>query len=166
MDDGSAMLRSENILDTVQYEKFRWLAVLEGLPTGVITTDIPTGRVLYFNEEAEKILRHPLIPPDSTEERPKYGGFYDDGTPYRIEDYPNMRAAKYKEPIRDHVMRYRRGDGTDTWLKISAIPIKDRDGIARFTICAIHDIGQEKDLEKKLRAELEIAKQTREPIKG
>jgi len=95
---------------------------LEQLPVG-ISLAAPSGELLFHNAAAIDILGHALIPIAEHEGYAHYGAIHDDGTAYRPDEYPMVRAALHGEVSRDVEMRYVRRDGTITYLSVDAGPV-------------------------------------------
>lgn len=95
-------------------------AFLEQIPAGISVAEIPSGRLLYHNDYAVRLLRHPLLASADIRGYAQYGAMHLDGRPYRPEEYPIARAVTNDEVIHDEVMRYRRGDGTFSYYRVSA----------------------------------------------
>lgn len=115
--------------------------VLEQLPVGISIAEAPTGRLLLHNARAERILGHKLLETPELDAYRKYGAAHPDGTPYRPEDFPMIRALLFGECVDGQQMRYERGDGEMTWLEVNAAPIRDPSGEIVFAVCAFTDVG-------------------------
>jgi len=137
LNDLTAHLQSEN----------SWLSLLlSQMPSGISIAEAPSGKLLYHNEQAIKILRHPMLESDSYLGYAEYGAHHDEYTPYTPEEYPIARALK-GEAVFGEEMYYRRGDGTWTYFLVNAGPIKDASGKVIAAISTFDDIGEKKHLE-------------------
>jgi PAS domain S-box-containing protein len=105
-------------------------AVLAQLPVGVSVAEAPSGRVLYTNPLGEQLLGAPVAQVDASQYA-RYGALHDDGRPYAADEYPLVRALG-GAMVDQEVMRYRRGDGRETFFAVSAAPVYD----ARAGSCA------------------------------
>jgi PAS domain S-box-containing protein len=114
-------------------------AVLDQMPSGVIVTEAPGGGVLFHNQEATNILKHPLIDTADTSDYARYGGIHEDGTPYRAEEYPSYRALMGETVYQEEVL-YRRGDGEVIVLLTNAAPVKMQDGEVIGTVISFNDV--------------------------
>src|SRR5262249_42895792 len=74
-----------------------------------------------------------------------------DGSPYRPEEYPGARSLLSREIISGEEMRYRRGDGTETFLSVDSAPIYDSDGHMVLTVATFIDIAERKHAQEALR---------------
>lgn len=104
-------------------ERARLEAILEQMPIGVSVAAVPSGQILFHNAEAARLLDHALYPAADYQDYARYGALHADDTPYRPEDYPRARAALRGETLRGEELRYRRGDGTRTFLSVDAAPV-------------------------------------------
>lgn len=127
-------------------------SVMEVLPSGVSIASAPSGRLIYHNAEAVRLLRHPMRPARTWEGYGEYGARDGEGRPLPPEDYPIARALA-GETVRDFVMPYMRGDGTPTIFAVNAAPVLGGDG--RTIVAAVsnfRDIQETVDREEDLRA--------------
>src|SRR5262249_57635650 len=107
--------------------------------SGVCIADAPTGRLLFHNREAERLLRHPLLKSDNYHEYIQYGGLHEDGRRYRPEEYPTPRALISGEVIKDEEMRYQRGDGPETFFSVNSSQIHGQEaGGVSFSATFLH----------------------------
>jgi signal transduction histidine kinase len=118
-------------------------AVLDQMPSGVSIAEAPSGRLLFHNEEAVRILRHPMLESADYTGYERYGAHHPDGTPYRPEEYPIARALR-GEVVRNEEMLYLRGDGTFTHLSVNAAPVRDESGGITRSVSTFHDIAEAK----------------------
>lgn len=131
-------------------ERARLEATLEQLPVGISLAAIPSGELLFHNAEAVRLLGRPVIPAADYTGYASYGAIHADGTPYRPEEYPLMRAILHKATIRNEEMRYQRGDGTITYLSVDAAPIIG-DSAPTVAVSSFQDITDRKRSESILR---------------
>ena len=134
-----ALRRNERLFD----------AILSQMPSGLAIADAPSGRLLLHNEEAIRLLRHPLIASDDYTGYAQYGALHPDGTPYAPEEYPIARAL-HGETVHQEEMMYRRGDGTRTTFSVNAAPIRN-DGLIVRAVSTFHDISELKAVQEQLR---------------
>lgn len=124
--------------------------ILDQMPSGVSIAEAPSGKLLYHNKEAIRILRHPLLDSDDNTGYIQYGAHYDENTPYPPEEYPIARALKGESVIQEEML-YRRGDGTFTTLSVNAAPVRDESGKIIRSISTFHDISELKKNQKLLK---------------
>jgi PAS domain S-box-containing protein len=135
----------------IEAERDRLRQILDQMPMGVGIGEAPSGRLLFNNREAVRLLRHPLPRPKDMNGYAQFGALHEDGTPYRPEEYPGARSLVSKEVIKGEEMRYRRGDGTETFFSVNCAPIYDSHGRVVMAVAAFFDIAERKRAEKDLR---------------
>ncbi|NMO23573.1 sensor histidine kinase, partial [Pyxidicoccus fallax] len=91
------------------------------------------------------------LPSQAVSDYAAYGGYHEDGTPVAAEDYPTARALLRGEHVRNELMRYRRGDGVDTLLEISAVPLRSPEGAITAAVCVFSDVAERQRAEQALR---------------
>jgi PAS domain S-box-containing protein len=187
-DDGQLIGFSKILRDTTQrkqiedereqmhqqliYEQAVTAAILEQLPSGLSVVEAPSGKIMLHNEEAVRVLGHPLLESADYRGYAQYGALHEDGRPYQAEEYPTARALLYGEIIRQEDLLYRRGDGILTYLSVNAAPVHTADGELIAAVCIYHDISERKHaeeerarlyaLEQEARAQAEAALQARD----
>ena len=122
--------------------------VLEQLPVGVIIAAVPAGGIRHFNARAEALLGHPLIPVDGVDGYAEYGVIHPDGSPYRPEEHPLVRAVVDGETLLEEELLYRRGDGQIVSLSVNVAPVRDADGVVTTAVAAFSDLTPLKELER------------------
>ncbi|MBU7582901.1 MAG: PAS domain S-box protein [Nostoc sp. TH1S01] len=141
------------LLKQLEIERSRLEQVLQQMPVGVVISEAPSGKLVFHNQEAIRILRHPLWDTNTYQEYTQYGAFYPDGQPYQAQDYPIARSLLLGEVVKAEEMHYLRGDSTWTMFSVSAAPILDQDGQIVATVTAFEDIWERKQAELKLAKE-------------
>jgi PAS domain S-box-containing protein len=116
-------------------------AVLAQLPSGVYIAEAPSGRLLYENDEAARILGHLIIPAEDAADYDRYGSLHKDGAPYASEEHPIARALQ-GEVIHQEEMLYRRGDGSIIVLSVNAAPVRDADGRIIRAVTTFNDVTE------------------------
>jgi PAS domain S-box-containing protein len=135
----------------IEAERDRLRQILDQMPIGVGIAEAPSGRLLFNNLEAVRLLRHPLPFPRDSMGYTQFGALHEDGSPYRREEYPGVRSMMSKEVIKGEEMRYRRGDGTETFFSVNCAPIYDSQGRMVLVVATFFDIAERKRAEKELR---------------
>jgi PAS domain S-box-containing protein len=140
----------EKLYEEMESELIKLEAVLEQLPSGVTIVEAPSGRLLYHNAQGDKLLGHPIIVTENYQGYVQYGALHQDGTVYRPEEYPIARALLGESTTMEEIP-YRRGDGTLTYLSISASPIRDLEGNIVAAVSIFNDVAGRKRAEDALR---------------
>jgi PAS domain S-box-containing protein len=122
-------------------ERRRLTRILDTLPVGVVVVDSTAG-VVHVNPASDHILGNSLKPVAGLTDYTTYGGgLHADGRPYSPEDYPIARALLNGEVVHQELTRYRRGDGRDIVVSISAAPVRNGDGEIEFAVAALEDVS-------------------------
>jgi PAS domain S-box-containing protein len=160
MGDACAVALERALLQERLVEERKLLdAVLAQAPVGVIVAEAPSSRILLYNAASESLLGHPAIPSTDVAHYAAYGGIHADGTPLGAEEYPTARALLRGEHVQNELMRYRRGDGQDTLLEISAVPLRSPEGGITAAVCVFSDVAARQRSEQALRASEERYRQ-------
>jgi PAS domain S-box-containing protein len=160
-----ARAQVEDLARQLDAERNRLEQVLQQMPLGVVIVEAPSGAVLFFNEEAEQILGHPLLVSETLAGYAQYGGIHPDGSLFQPEEYPVARSILRGEVIKAEEIRYRRGDGTETVVAISSAPIFGDNGQPIAVVGTIEDIAQRKQIEaerSQLLADAEAANRSKD----
>lgn len=150
----SARAEVEELVQQLEAERSRLEQILQQMPVGVAIAEAPSGKLLFHNEEAVRLLRHPLLDSDTYQGYIQYGAIDADGQPYQPDAYPIARSLLSGEVVKAEEMHYRRGDGTTTLFSVSAAPIMDQAGQIVATVSTFEDISERKQAEKTLAKEL------------
>lgn len=147
----AARAQVEELLRELAIKRSQLEQVLEQMPVGVSIAEAPSGKLLFHNGEAKRLLRHPLVISETYQGYKHYGAVHPNGEPYNPEEYPLARALLYGEVVNVEEMIYRRGDGTTTLFAVSAAPIVNQDGQVIAAVSAFEDICDRKQAEQALR---------------
>ena len=135
----------------IEGERDRLSQILEQMPIGVIIAEAPSGRLVFHNIEASRLLRRPFLEAEDYREYPKYGAVREDGLPYQAEEYPAARSLLSGEIVKSEEIKYRLEDSTDAYFSVNSAPIYDREGRMVLTIVTFIDIAERKRAEAALR---------------
>ncbi|HYD31508.1 MAG TPA: PAS domain S-box protein [Azospirillaceae bacterium] len=149
----------EQLRATLDAERRLLQAILDQMPSGLSVAEGQTGRLFIHNEQAVRLLGHPLLESTDAQEHTRYGALHPDGTPYRAEEYPIARALLTGEVVDQEEMIYRRGDGRLTTFAVSAAPVQWIDGGAPLAVSTFHDISARKAMQVALQEAKEQAEQ-------
>ena len=134
----------------VEAERAFLEAVLQQMPIGVMIAEAPSGKIFLRNEQEAQILRHPFLSVSEIEEYQQYKAFHLDGQPYKLEEYPLVRAILKGEVVTGEEIAYLCGDGIYCTLSVKAAPICDRSGQIIAGVATFYDITERKRTEKAL----------------
>jgi len=126
-----------------------WLDVLDQMPVAVIVTEVPSGQTLWYNNKAEEILGHPVVPVTGSRDPALHGGVHEDGTPYQPHEYPLARVVLDGRPIERELLRYRRGDGRLVILEFNASRVTGPGG-QPMAVCSFQDVTKGHEAQRSL----------------
>lgn len=130
-----------------------FLAVLDQSPAGIIVALPPDSRIHLVNEQAKKITGQDFEGNYSIDTLDKFSwkAFFEDGTPWPLENTPLARAIIYGEKTMNQEMIIRKADGVEKCILINASPVyNDKEEIIAG-IAAFPDITERKQAEAALR---------------
>ena len=135
--------------------------ILHGVADGITVQD-PTGKLLYANEAAVRVLGFPSVaallatPPE--EVLKKFEIMDERGDLFPPSRLPG-RLALQGEQAPEVVLRYRvRGTGDEYWYLVKATPVLDQRGSVQYAISIFSDITGRKRIEEE-RAQAEALRQ-------
>ena len=131
----------EHLLRQMQAERTRLRTVLEQMPAGVFLAEAPSGKLLFANQEAERIYHLPNLLSMSAEEWTRWKAYRLDGSLMLPQDYPLARALATGEITQDEVYVIERGNGSRITLLVNAAPIRDEQGHTAAGVVAFYDIS-------------------------
>jgi len=131
---------SESALET---ERARLGAVIENAPFGIVVAEAPSRRIIVANRFSDEILGTGAHSPDRMTLYNEAALSDSDGSPLPPESFPLSRAFR-GEVIRSEELQFTRPDGKQTWLRVFAAPILDRNGNVSSAVLAFSDIATQK----------------------
>ncbi|QRK05090.1 PAS domain S-box protein [Archangium violaceum] len=146
-------LENARLYEEVQSERRTLDAIVKQMPAGLALVEAPSGRVIYCNQEAERLLGHSLSPVDNPAQGTLHGAVHEDLSAYGPDEYPMVRALRQGETVKDEEMLYRRDDGSFTHLSVTAAPIRDSEGRVIQAVTLFIDISARKAAEAALHDE-------------
>ena len=148
MRDDTAHKRAEDererLLCALESERLRLEQILQQIPASVSIVEAPTGKRLFWNEEAERLLGHPIAFGEYYQDHSRFGALHPDGRSYEPDEYPTVRALLTGETITGEEMLYRRSDGHLLTLSVNSTPIRDHEGQVVAAAAIFTDITKRK----------------------
>ena len=135
----------------IETERDRLTRILEQMPIGVIIAEAPSGRLVFHNIEASRLLHRPFLVAEDYRGHPKYGAVHENGLPYQAEEYPAVRSLMSGDIVKSEEIKYRLEDSTETYFSVNSAPIHDSEGRMVLTIVTFNDIAERKLAEAALR---------------
>ena len=153
MQRGAAGGGSERVREQERLEQELTLlrAVLTQMPAGVVIVEPEGGRVVLANERAEAYLQAALPEGRSLRELPTLG-VHADERPYRLEEWPLVRALVAGEVLADEEIDFFSSEGARRTLAVSAGPVRDQAGRIVAAVVALVDVTERKKAERRLAA--------------
>ncbi|RSL18130.1 PAS domain S-box-containing protein [Edaphobacter aggregans] len=134
----------KRVEEALRRSEARLQAIFDAVPVGIIITEAPTGRILMGNPQAERILRHPVIPHQMIDSHRRPGSINSDGHELKPGEYPLARAILQGETTSAEEFLYQSHDGSRTWLSATAAPVRGQNGEVAGGVLAIQDINEAK----------------------
>jgi PAS domain S-box-containing protein len=135
----------------IEGERDRLKQILEQMPIGVIIAEAPSGRLVFHNIEASRLLHRPFLVAEDYRVYPTYGAVREDGLPYQAEEYPAARSLISGEIVKSEEIKYRLEDDTETYFSVNSAPIYDAEGRMVLSVVTFIDIAERKLAEAALR---------------
>jgi PAS domain S-box-containing protein len=128
--------------------------ILRGIADGVTAQDL-TGRVIYANEVAARMVGYPsaraFLEASLQEVMQRFEVFDESGRPFPLKNLPGRRALQGEEGI-EEVLRFRVvATGEERWSVVRAMPVFEEDGQVRMAVNIFHDVTEIKQTEEELR---------------
>ncbi len=147
----------ETLLAALDAERDRLQALLDHLPVGVVFAEAPSGRVTLANPQVGRIIGQDVAAVPAMEAQGSWASFHADGRRLLPEEYPLRRALRDGRPTGAEEYLFRRADGSETWVELTAAPVLGRalPGGGRAVtggVVSVVDIGEKKATERALRA--------------
>ncbi|MEP1078930.1 PAS domain S-box protein [Leptolyngbya sp. PL-A3] len=161
-----AQAEREQLMHQLELEHSFLEQTLQQMPSGVAIAEAPSGKLLFHNDEAIRLLCHSMYVLEDYSGYTQYGAFHADGQAYQPEEYPIARAVLAGEVVKAEEMSYRRGDGTITTLSVNAAPIIDQQGQQVAAVSTFEDVSERKQAECDRLLLAQIVESSRDAIMG
>lgn len=150
--------------DSAILERNRLGTILNTIPSGVFVAEGPDANITLENEQAKDILGKDLGDAVTASDRiQKYRIQKSDGTLFKAEELPYLRALLNGEDVRDVEMTLKGPDGRLVTVLANAAPLHDSHGNIIASVTAFSDITERKEAEDALkRAQIELELRVRE----
>jgi PAS domain S-box-containing protein len=125
----------------LEQTKGRLEAIIGQMPVGIIVTEARTGKILFANEETERIhgLGYSLTEINGFDEYNKLARHHMDGRRYQTGEYPFVRSLK-GEVIRNDLAEIVRSDGSKAYISSSSAPVYDSRGSIVASVALTIDV--------------------------
>jgi PAS domain S-box-containing protein len=130
----------------------RLITVLEQSPVAIGIADAPSGRFVFVNDEAGRLLgRRPTISKAGDPEGGGWEGLHPDGRKIAPHEWPLARAMRQGAIVRNEVMRVVRHDGSAIDIAVNAAPVRGGEGRIIAGVVIFWDVTAERQAEEELR---------------
>lgn len=147
----------DSLIEMLEGERSRLAEIVESLPIAVGIVD-RQGRIVLGNSLMSR-LTGPTIPSFDSERAGEWISYYPDGSLVQTDDYPIHTALTRGETVLPGMeFLYRPADGTESWMRVGSLPLRDEAGDVREALAIIQDINAEKhlrDIQNEITARLE-----------
>jgi signal transduction histidine kinase/integral membrane sensor domain MASE1 len=141
----------QRLLTELDVAHRRLITVLEQSPIGIGIAEAPSGRFVFVNDEAVRLLgRRPVVSKAVDPEGGGWQGFHPDGRPIAPDEWPVARAMRQGDIVRNEILRVVRADGSAVEVAVNAAPIRDDGGIIAAVVI-FWDVTAERQAEEELR---------------
>jgi diguanylate cyclase (GGDEF)-like protein/PAS domain S-box-containing protein len=130
----------QRLFDLLGQERKRFADILEQMPSGILLAEAPSGRLIYQNAAAGKMLGWKIQDLKSVKEYEAYPLYNAQGKRLGPEERPLSRTLRGEQVATEELI-YEHEDGTRAHFAITTSLIVDDDGVARLAVASMHDIG-------------------------
>jgi PAS domain S-box-containing protein len=140
----------------------RLRAVIDAAPVGLVFADV-SGRITGANARIEEILGGPITTSDAPESYgDDYLAYHPDGRRVQAHEYPLAQVVRGEQQRSELEVQVQRPDGSLSWVRYIATPVRDEQGGIIGSVVASLDIDREKRFAENLAREVERAVAERE----
>ena len=132
----------DRLITELQLERSRLETILEQMPVGVSMGEAATGKLIFGNQEMERIFGHSFIPAENIEQYQQYKTFHPDGRPYQPQETVLARTITHGEVVKDEEITILRGDGTYGTILANSTPLYNSQGQIEAGVVAFLDITE------------------------
>ena len=154
----------ERLVAALETQHARLNAIVEAIPAAIIVAGAPDGRLVLQNSRVDEVLGHPLNASFGADLYRQLHAHHPDGRRLADHEHPLARGLR-GETVRNAEYVYRRGDGTQGWIRVSGAPIADSHGTLVGSVAIFYDVDQIKRAEEEIRLakqQLEAANQAKD----
>lgn len=117
-------------------------AVFDAVPVGLLISESPGNRIIMRNPRAEAIFQRSIALGSNIDSYRHVNLFHADGSPLKQDEYVMERALHSGGTTEPEDILYRRDDGTEVWIRVTAAPVHGKNGGIAGAVIAIQDIGK------------------------
>jgi PAS domain S-box-containing protein len=152
LDVHTAIAEQQRLLAERDIAHQRLITVLEQSPVAIGIAEAPSGRFIFVNDEAGRLLgRRPTVSKAGDPEGGGWEGLHADGRKIAPHEWPLARAMRQGEIVRNEVIRVVRADGSAIDVAVNSAPVRDGDGRIIAGVVIFWDVTAERKTEEELR---------------
>lgn len=126
-------------------------AVLRYMPVGAIVAEAPSGRLIWCNQQAQKLSGDLFVEKTNLKDYAQLRGFHPDGSRYQLAQWPIIRSITTGVAIKAEEITIKYNDHTYSVLLMSSAPIRNLHGTIIGGVTMFWDITDRKQIEQKIR---------------
>jgi PAS domain S-box-containing protein len=132
----------------------RLRAILQQIPSAIFIVESADGAITFQNDRLGKVLASSTPAILGAGDHLPGSALHEDGTPYRLEEYPTRRAFSKGVTIEAEPIIFRRRDGEILRLENYAAPVRDAQGHIVAAVGVLYDVTARRNREEALREAL------------
>lgn len=140
---------SDKLLRELECQQAFLSAIVNQAPAGLIIAEAPSGRITFCNEQAVKWLDQAEVKVRGIADYSRYHGFHLDGTPYKPDEYPLVRALLTGEVVTGEEMMFHCQNGKSIYFSANAVPVYNAQGEVLACMLSFYDTTERHELERK-----------------
>lgn len=117
-------------------------AVFDAVPVGLLISESPGNRIIMCNPRAEAIFQRSIPVGSNIDSYRRANLFHADGSPLQQDEYIMERALHSGGTTEPEDIVYRRDDGTQVWIRVTAAPVHGKSGGIAGAVVSIQDIDK------------------------
>ncbi|MEO6816168.1 MAG: EAL domain-containing protein [Edaphobacter sp.] len=115
-------------------------AVFDAVPVGLLISDSPGNHIIMCNPRAETIFQRTIPLGSNIDSYRNANLFHADGSPLKRDEYVMERAVHGGGTTEPEDILYRRDNGSQVWIRVTAAPVHGKNGGIGGAVIAIQDI--------------------------
>jgi signal transduction histidine kinase/integral membrane sensor domain MASE1 len=151
-DAGAAIAEQHRLHAERDVAHQRLVTVLEQSPVSIGIAEAATGRFIFLNGEAERVIGHrPAMSQAGDPPGPGFRGLNADGRELAPHEWPLARALHHGEIVRNVIICLVRDDETSVELACNAAPVRDASGRIIAGVLIFWDVTAQRRAEEERR---------------
>jgi PAS domain S-box-containing protein len=130
-------------------ERSHFETIMRQFPNGIIIAEAPSGRIVFFNEQAQKLLGSEAVGASCIEEYGLIPAITPEGERIQPAEWPLAQALESGAIVSGGVFRiHHKETDSDRYLSLNAAPILNSEGQVTSAVMAIFDITTERQAQQ------------------